>query len=66
VQAALAPVPDGRGRLDAAATLAAVPALVAAGVTDVSIHLRSVDPRLHDPAGACAALVAARDAVTAA
>lgn len=64
VQAALVPVRDGQRRLDAAATLAALPALAAAGVTDVSIHLNSVDPGLDDPAGACAALVAARDAVS--
>lgn len=66
VQAPLAPVRDASGRLDAAATMAALPGLAAAGATDVHIHLRSLDPRLDDPAGACRALVAAREAAAAA
>ncbi|HEX6419296.1 MAG TPA: TIGR03619 family F420-dependent LLM class oxidoreductase [Acidimicrobiales bacterium] len=65
VQAPLAPVRGAGGRFDAAATVAALPGLAAAGATDVHIHLRSVDARLDDPAGACRALAAACDAVAA-
>lgn len=63
VQGSLASVRDARGRPDAAATMAAVPALVGAGATDLSVHLLGVDPGLDDPAGACATLVQAFDAV---
>ena len=64
VQGALAPVRDARGRVDPQATMAAVPDLVAAGATDVTVHLAAADPSARDTAGVCAALVAALDAVT--
>lgn len=57
VQGALAPVRDDDGRPDPSATMAVVPALVDAGVTNVSVHLKGFDPDLENPAQACAALV---------
>ncbi len=62
VQAALGPVRGGDSRPDLAATMAAAPALIDAGATDLSVHLKGVDPGLDDPGAACAALVAAFDA----
>lgn len=63
VQGALAPVRDGQGRSDPTATMAAGRALLDAGATDLSIHLRVFDPGLDDPAAACVALVKAFDRV---
>lgn len=59
VQGSLPPVRDARGRVDPGATMAPVPALVAAGVTNVSLHLKAIDPGLEDLAPRCAALVEA-------
>ncbi|MGQ0432398.1 MAG: TIGR03619 family F420-dependent LLM class oxidoreductase [Microthrixaceae bacterium] len=59
VQAALSLVRDGAGRPDLSATMRAVPGLVAAGATNLSIHLRSLDPGLEAPSAMCEALVAA-------
>lgn len=59
VQAALSLVRDAAGRPDLDATMRAVPGLVEAGVTNVSIHLRALDPGLEAPAATCEALVAA-------
>jgi len=52
-------VRDADGLVDLAATMAAVPGLVDAGVTNVSLHLKVLDPRLEDPVGRCSALVGA-------
>ncbi len=57
VQAAVAPVRDADGRSNPAATMAAASALLDAGATNLSVHLKGFDPGLDDPAGACAALV---------
>lgn len=59
VQAALSLVRDGAGRPDLGATMRAVPGLVAAGATNISIHLRALDPGLEAPGAMCEALVAA-------
>ncbi|MGQ0832798.1 MAG: TIGR03619 family F420-dependent LLM class oxidoreductase [Microthrixaceae bacterium] len=59
VQGALAVVRDGDGRPDLAATMTAAAALVEAGVTNLSTHLKGLDPGLDDPAAACAGLVEA-------
>jgi probable F420-dependent oxidoreductase len=63
VQGSLAPARDADGRSDPVATMAAVPALVDAGATDLTVHLLAFDPRLEDPEGVCAALVESFDAV---
>lgn len=57
VQGALAPVRDASGRPDVGATMAVVPELVAAGATNLSVHLKGFDPMLEDPLGTCTALV---------
>lgn len=59
VQASLVLARGASGVPDLPATMAAVPALVAAGVTNLSIHLKGIDPGLEDPAGRCHALVQA-------
>lgn len=59
VQGALSPARDDRGRLDLPPMVARGSALVDAGATDLSVHLKAIDPALADPVGACAALVQA-------
>jgi probable F420-dependent oxidoreductase len=60
---ALRLVVDADGRPDPTATMAAVPAMIAAGVTDVLVS--ALDPRLHDdPVDWLAPLVAAFRATT--
>jgi len=59
VQAALPLARDDAGRPDMAATMRALPDLVEAGATNLSIHLRALDPGLEAPAATCDALVAA-------
>ena len=63
VQGSLSLVRDASGRIDLPATVAQAPSLVAAGVTNLSVHLRGLDPDLVDPGAACSALVAALRAV---
>jgi probable F420-dependent oxidoreductase len=64
VQGALSPVRDDRGRLDLPSTVARGSALVDAGATDLSVHLKAIDPTLDDPGSACASLVDALAAAT--
>jgi len=59
VRLALAPTRGEDGRPDLAGCLEGVPALLEAGVTELHLNLRSLDPQGTDPAGACAALVEA-------
>lgn len=59
VQGSLSVVRDADGRPDLPASVAAVPALVDAGVTNVSLHLRAFDPTLEDPVGHCTLLAEA-------
>lgn len=63
VQGSLGVVRGADGLPDLPATMAAVPALVGAGVTNVSVHLKGIDPGLDDPAGRCTALARAFHAV---
>lgn len=51
------------GRVDLGATMAAVPAMVDAGATDIHASIQTYDRDLNDPAGACQPLVAAFNAV---
>ena len=59
VRLALAPRRGDDGRVDLTGCLDGVPALIEAGVTELHVNLRSLDPQGDDPAGACAALVEA-------
>jgi probable F420-dependent oxidoreductase len=63
VRHALTPVRTHDGRLDLPATMAPMPELVAAGVTDVTLNLLSLDGGLDDAGPACAAAVGAFQAV---
>ncbi len=58
VRAALSPV-LADGRVELGATMAAVPELVAAGVTDLTVNLLALDRHLDDPLSRCEAAVAA-------
>ena len=51
------------GRVDLGATMAAVPAKVAAGATDIHASIQAYDRNLADPASACQELVRAFSAV---
>lgn len=59
IQAAVAPVRDAAGQVDLEATMAAAAPLLEAGATNLSVHIKGLDPGLDDPAGALGALVAA-------
>lgn len=59
VRHALPAVRAHDGRVDLAATMAPVPTLIEAGVTDVHASLQAFDRNLTDPAATCQALVAA-------
>ncbi len=63
VRAGLVPVRDAAGVTDLEATVAPVGELAAAGVTDLYVHLQSLDRHLADVRGACARLVEALAAV---
>ncbi len=64
VQSFLPVVRDAAGVMDIQASLSTVPDLVAAGVSDVYVNLRSLDADMADPESACAAVIRALDALT--
>ncbi len=59
VRHSLPTVRGADGQVDLGATMAAVPAMVDAGATDIHASIQAYDRNLSDPAGACHALVAA-------
>jgi len=59
VQSFLPVVRDDAGVMDVTASLETVPDLCAAGVSDVYVNLRSLDPDVSDPESSCAAMVQA-------
>lgn len=55
----LTAVRDGDKRVDLSATMAAVPAMVEAGATDIHANIQTYDRELTDPAATCQSLAAA-------
>ncbi len=64
VQGAVRIARTATGEPDLPAAMEMAAALIDVGVTDVSTHLRGLDPELADPAGACERLVEAFRAIT--